>query len=163
MKTSVASTHATYGPGSRRRTRSDGRTSTATTNVTGNRIEVYFDEKARPSVTPATHHHPNDSRERGSDCSARTTPYNARALHASSGASGVASTNPDAASGMSANTSAAHRAATSPAMRRAMPIAANDATPPARTGTNRTANAVWPPNSADNGAPARMSTAIIGG
>ena len=71
--TSVASTQATYGPGSRRRARSDGRTSTAATTEIGSRIDVYFDANASPSATPAAAHQPSEALERGGDWSARST------------------------------------------------------------------------------------------
>src|SRR5215207_1652731 len=156
--------HATYGPGSRSRSLSEGRSSTAAATLSGRRSDVYFDANASPTHTPAADHQPSDARDRGGDWSARTTAYTATDSNASSGASGVASTRPAAASGMNAKVRAVTSAALAPAMRRAVAEAASVATAPAISGKNRmTSGAGETLNSAASAVPARISTAIIGG
>src|SRR5437763_10990928 len=133
-------THATYGPGSRSRARRLGRRRMASVEPTGINIEVYFDEKARPSATPLAHHQPSDDRDPIGDCIARTTAYTPNAVVARRGASGVASTSPAAASGMHVMTVAARSALSLPASWRAIPAVASAAKKPASTEKNRTPN-----------------------
>ena len=71
--TSVATTHATYGPGSRSRARSDGRRTTAAVMVSGRRMLVYLDENARPRQMPAMVQAEVEVREPGGAWRARTT------------------------------------------------------------------------------------------
>src|SRR5689334_17809719 len=119
--------HATYGPGSRKRARSDGRSTMAITAPTGKKMDVYLDANAAPKATPVAVHQANEAREPTSLSSARTTQYSATASAARTGTSGVASTRPAAESGRLAKTSAARSAAREPATCRADMIVASDA------------------------------------
>src|SRR5438045_4012051 len=98
----VATSVATYGPGSANRGRSSGRAMHATRTPSGRRTPGYLEQNARPSATPAIAHHRRDSRERGGSESARTMAYTLADAAARSGASGVASTRPAADNGMTA-------------------------------------------------------------
>src|SRR6185436_1171464 len=106
-KTRTASATARYGPGSRSLGRSGKWATHAIRTPSGNITAVYLDAKATPSATPAAHHQPSDVRVRGSVSRARMSAYHIVAAAAKSGASGVASTSPAAASGMTAKAMAA--------------------------------------------------------
>jgi len=73
MNTTSASSVATYGPGSRKRTRRSGRASIATTTPIGTKIDVYFEANASPSTSPAASHQRKPGGEPGACRSARTT------------------------------------------------------------------------------------------
>src|SRR4051794_14748440 len=85
--TSVATAHATYGPHSAKRGHSCRCDTKAINTPIGSRMDVYFEENERPSITPAQAHDFNDSALRSSDCSARMMKKSVSAVNASSGAS----------------------------------------------------------------------------
>ena len=163
--TSTASTQATYGPGSRRRARSDGRSTIASATESGKKIDVYFDANASPTQTPATDHQPSDAPERGGTSSARTTAVERQRLECEQRRVGRGEH--ESRRGERHDRERRAPRASRRARRRGVARSRRRrAWPPHRRGPGRTARraASAPRRTATASAvPARMRTAIIGG